>query len=335
MHSSRSVLIQVGLISALSCGTVCSRAQDTVEANPLTPTQKLSPQTPIIKPATGPAVILPMILSYRPWKGLIVIDALVNGNNPSRFVIATGLNMSTVAPDEVTRLQLAPSDIKAHVAVLDSTADAPTANIKQLRLGPGIIHDIPVAQVNLISLLSKDLQGDAPTCWLGYNFLSHYMVTFDFESHAVILNKPDAPFSKERGTIVPFKLKDGKPMVKVTMTGGGTFDAIVDTGSVGTLIPATIAQKITSKKLDHTPKTTIDIANGKMARMMAPSIGIGKSELKSLMVIYYGTNAPATTDKTMAVIGMDFLRHFRVAISYSKLQIQILPLQSAVNPPPE
>ncbi len=97
-----------------------------------------------------------MTFTYRPWRGLITLDGLANGNNPARFVVATGLNMSTVSPEDAIRLQLTTSTTKAHVAVLDASTDVPTASIKNLRLGAGILHNINVAQVNLITLLTHE-----------------------------------------------------------------------------------------------------------------------------------------------------------------------------------
>ena len=54
-------------------------------------------------------------------------------------------------------------------------------------------------------------------------------------------------------------------MVKVTVPGGGSFDAIVDTGSMGTLITSAIAAKIKAKKMDKkTQKIGVDIDAGKI-----------------------------------------------------------------------
>jgi hypothetical protein len=65
-----------------------------------------------------------------------------------------------------------------------------------------------------------------------------------------------------------------------------------------------------------------------MARMVLPKIAVGKAELKNLMVAYYGAAAPAAADKAMAVIGLDFLRRYRVTISYSKLQMELYAPQA-------
>ena len=282
----------------------------------------------------GPAgIMLPVFISYRAWRGLVVVDALVNGNNPARFAISTGLNMSTVSPTETARLQLTALDTRTHVTDLDVAADGANATLKTLKLGAGVLHDVQVAQVNLLPLLTHGPMLDGPLCWLGTNWLSGYLVTFDFESHSMTLNAPGAHFQEGDSAIVPFKLKDGRPVVKVTVAGAGTFDAVVDTGSVGTLIPASIAFKLKGKKQNKTPSTGMGVAGAGMTRMILPRIAVGKAELKSLMVAYFSDDAPVSANKNMAVIGMDFLRRFRVAISYKRSQMQFMPLQSAiVNP---
>jgi hypothetical protein len=327
-------------VSQTGTGTQSGTTATQPPATPLQPSS-IVPDNPIIlvpnsgapvkpdvahpKPAVKGNGLLPMTIPFRPWKGLITLVGLANGNNPATFIVSSGLNMSTVSPEDAIRLQLTTSQTKTHVAVLDASADAPTASILNLRLGAGMLHNINVAQVNLIGLLTRDSIPDAPTCWLGTSWLSGYQVTLDFETHTVTLDIKTAPFKKPTGIIVPFKLVNGRPVVKVTVAGGGSFDAVVDTGEIGTLIPGAVALKVKSKKLDkNTPKTGVDIGAGRMGRMVLPKISVGKAELKNLMVAYYGDAAPSAADKTMAIIGLDFLRRFRVTFSYAKSQMELL-----------
>lgn len=339
--SASVTVVNQGQPTATTTGTAAGATQGTEAGQAASPgSEVLQPGNPtknvaVSKLPVPTGVVLPIVLSYHPWRSLISLDALVNGNNPARFVVSTGLSMSAVAPTDIIRLQLTTSETKTHVAVLDAAADVPTATIQNIRMGAGVLHNITVAQVNLISLLTNEPMPDAPSIWLGTNWLADFQVTFDFESHAVILNRREAPFTKPIGNIVPFKLKNGRPVVKVVIPGGGSFDAVIDTGSLGTLIPSAIAIKLKEKKIDKTPKSGVDIAAGKMGRMVVPRISIGKSELKNLMVAYYGAEAPQHADKTMGIIGLDFLRRFRVTISYAKSQIQVLPPQSAVTGVPE
>jgi predicted aspartyl protease len=306
--------------------------------SPVPPNQKQTADTTLkekLSMQPPGTVMLPMTIMFRPWQGLITIYGLANGNNPANFIVATGLNMSTVSPEDAIRLQLTTSESKAHVALLDASTEAPTASILNLRIGAGILHNIKVAQVNLITLLTHQPVPDAPSCWLGTNWLSDYQVTIDFGTHNMILNSKAAPFPKPSGIIVPFKLKDGRPIVKVNVPGGGSYDAVVDTGMMGTLVPSDIALKVKSKKLDKkTPKVGVDIASGKMGRMVVPRISIGKAELKNLMVAYYGPAAPATANKSLGIIGLDFLRRFRVTISYAKSQMQLFAPQAVEESQP-
>jgi hypothetical protein len=109
---------------------------------------------------------------------------------------------------------------------------------------------------------------------------------------------------------------------------------MVDTGTMGTLIPAEIAVKLKSKKPEKgAAKVGIDIAAGRMGRMVVPKIAVGKAELKNLLVAYYGAAAPDGVDKTMAVIGLDFLRRFRVTFNFAKSQIELFAPQAAEAAP--
>ncbi len=294
------------------------------------PPMVTSMRTKVASPGSAKltANALTLAMAYHSWKGLISIDGMANGNNPARFVIATGLSASTVVPKDVPRLQLESSEAVQRVTMLETSVEAPTANMKTMRIGRSAIADVKLARLDLYSLLTNTGAADGPSCWLGSDFLSRYQVTIDFEAHQVLLNPPTLPLPKTDGVVVPFKLSEGRPLVKVNVAGGGSFDAVVDTGSVGTLVPAIVAEKLKSKKADKTPGKSADIA-GIASRIMLPSVSVGKAELKNLMAVYYSSDAPTGANKSLGVLGTDYLRRFRIIISYKRKQMMLLPLQEA------
>ncbi len=294
---------------------------------------KKGKSAPAIAPGKGGAGLIPIVLNYHPVHGEMVVDGLVNGNNPAQFVIATGLNHSTVSPEDVARFELKPGDKQQKVTFLDISCEGPIASVKSIRLGAGTVQNLDVTQASLWPLLTKEYTGDLPGCWLGADWLSHFQVMLDFEQHSIILSRPDSPFIKSAGSaIVPFKMKAGRPVVKINAGAAGTFEAVLDTASMGTLIPSAGAQKLKGKKGTTAPSGVNDVAGGKMVRVIVPSIALGKAQVKNLMAVSLGPNAKAGSDKTMAVIGQDFMRHFRIIISFTRQQIQILPPASQDKP---
>ena len=286
-----------------------------------------------LQPAKPGSVMIPMVLNYHPVRGEMVVDGLVNGNNPAQFVIATGLSHSVVSPEDAERFELKPGDKQQKLSFLDASVEGPVGTLKSVRLGAGTIQNMDVTSVNLWSMLTKDNPAELPGCWLGSDMLSKYQVLLDFEMHSVILSRPDSPWLKSQGAIVPFKFKSGRPMVHISAGSAGSFDAVLDTGSMGTLIPASVAAKLKStKKQPVGPSVGMDVAGGKMLRTIVPSLSLGKATVKNLMAVSLGPNARAGSDKSMAIIGQDFMRHFRIVINYTKQQLQILPPASQEKP---
>jgi Aspartyl protease len=284
-------------------------------------------------PPRPSTMMIPIVLNYHPVRGEMVVDGLVNRNNPAQFVIATGLNHSVVSPEDAARFELKPGEKKQKISFLDASVEGPIGTLNLVRLGAGTIQNMDVVHANLWPMLTRDNPAELPGCWIGSDLLSRYQVMLDFEQHTVILNKPDSPWMKAQGALVPFKFKNGRPMVRISAGSAGSFDAILDTGSMGTLIPASIASKIKGKKKQPAvPGVGMDVAGGKMTRTIVPMLSLGKATVKNLMAVSLGPNAKPGSDKSMAIIGQDFMRHFRIVISYTKQQLQILPPASQEKP---
>jgi|GEM_PF-1582505 len=288
------------------------------------------------KPALLPA--LPFVSNFHFWKGLMMVDTISTGNTPAQFILATGLNVNAVMPEDVPRLQIEVKDTKVHVTALDNTADAKQGQIKTITFGLHKEENIPAAVVDMMSLLSNTTPIDPPTGWLGAPFLSSFMLTLDFRNHQVIFDKPEAPFPKEVGVAVPIKVKEGRIYVKVTIPGAKSFDALVDTGAVGTFIPTEAATKLKLKATDFIPIVRHDGKPSKIGRALVAKFALGKLEMRGVQVAYYTKDATSVPNPDFAVIGMDLLRRYRVMISYKKQMMFFAPLnpmtpdQNSLNP---
>ncbi|HLV80595.1 MAG TPA: retropepsin-like aspartic protease, partial [Chthonomonadaceae bacterium] len=134
-----------------------------------------------------------------------------------------------------------------------------------------------------------------------------------------------------KGTIVvPITLRDGRIWTNVAAPGAGTFSALVDTGAVGTLLPGAIADKLKLKAA----KSFVIRANGKDGKAsmgVAPRLRLGKAELKDVPVVFLAADVPAGFDRSLGVLGMDFLSHFKVTISYAQKKMTLLPVSSTAG----
>ena len=173
---------------------------------------------------------------------------------------------------------------------------------------------------------------DAPEIWLGTPFLSAYQVTFDFTAHTMLLERPDARLPKGKGAVtLPIEMRDGHIFTKVSIPKAGTFSALIDTGAMGTLIPSAIAAKLKS-----VPTKTFDIKRpgGKQVKaclVMLPKMQAGSLEQEQVPALYFEkqagetANADQTVDHTLAVLGHDFLRRYKVTLNFTRKKMVLIP----------
>lgn len=256
----------------------------------------------------------------------MVVDAFVNGNDRESFVLDTGLNADAIRPDDGARLQLADLKRTVRVDTLQTTHAAPEARLSSLRIGGMTVENMPAALLDVPALLSNTPHPDAPPGWLGAPFLSAFQVTFDFSSHTLILNPPNTRLPVVKGTVVvPLTLRDGRIWASVTAPGAGTFSALIDTGAVGTLLPGAIADKLKLKS-EKSSVIRVNGKDGKASTALAPRLRLGKAELKDVPVVFLAPDVPDGFDRSLGVLGMDFLSHYKIAISYSEKKMALYPL---------
>jgi predicted aspartyl protease len=277
--------------------------------------------------------VFPVTLPYRLWNGIATLDLFVNGITPQRLALDTGLNAITVLPAAAAVLEMPTLPGKIKVSVLDKTSEAAAIQIRSVRLGTITLASVPAASLDLPALLSRAPRSDAPTIWLGGPFLSAFQVTFDFSRGVIVFNKPTAPLPNVRGTVTaPLKIQEGRIYTEVTIPGGKPFMALVDTGTVGTLIPGDVADKLKLKPVKTSVVTHDGSRVGRAGVAIVPRLRVGKAEIKSVPVVFLMADAPPGLDRTIAVLGMDFLGHFNVTINYARQQMALSPFPKPEPP---
>jgi predicted aspartyl protease len=240
-----------------------------------------------------------------------------------------------VTSDVYARAELQALSRRTNVAILDITADTDEVLMKTLQFntlsGPVTLENIVAARINPFQLISKSPRmvspgGGAPEGWLGAPFFTAFQVSFDVMNHQVTLNKPNTPLPKEAGAIeVPFEIREGRIWVKVSVPKGKTFQAMVDTGAVGTLLPGEIAEKMGLKPINIVTVTRGAGQEAKAALAVMPEFSLGKAKVKDVPVVFLAANAPAPFDRKLGVLGLDFLSHFVVTLDYGKKKMVLVP----------
>ncbi|MBS0364474.1 MAG: aspartyl protease family protein [Proteobacteria bacterium] len=220
----RGALAPVLILAALCLGgaTVCD-ARDLAEDRP----QQLSSElSDMLSPQDAALLALP---TTRDHIGRIVVQAMVNGKGPFRFVVDTGATQSTLSPGLVRTLGLTPS---ATPSILVN----------------GITGSEPVSAVSLDTLRAGDLTFDdvvAPIVWapvmagadgiLGIAGLREKSLSVDFlRNRAEIARAVDSGVRQAGLRIHASQMTHGLMTLEMRV-GGVRALAIIDTGAERTL----------------------------------------------------------------------------------------------------
>jgi predicted aspartyl protease len=238
------------------------------------------------------------------------------------------MNGILLSPKSAERHKLTLSTDKSQCTLFDRRIEGNSVALKSIQIGGTRLENLTatVADPNQISHTGVNIE-QAPVGWLGTPLLSQFQVTFRFAIHSVTFEDAKAPLPKTaETTLIPFTLKEGRIMIKAEIEGAKPFSAILDTGTPGVLIPASVGATLrtTGQKLlsiRHASGT-----KGQAIQNRAPVLRVGDTELRGIGVVYISPDSPAEFDRNFAVLGMSFLRYFKVTINYAKQRIALTPV---------
>ncbi len=304
-----------------------------VVATPATQPPSTAPfQIPIVLPASP---VLPVSLNLRAWLGFPSAIITVNGNS-ERFGITTGMNANTVSPAAIARLRIPEGTTKVRVDILDREVEATETTLKSLQIGLLKLEDVPMAQVDVVSLLSHAPHPDAPVGWLGTPFLAAFQVTLDVSHNVCSLDKPQVKMPAG-AIVVPMTLRDGRIYVAMSLPKSKPFMALLDTGTVLTLIPASVGEKLKLLPLEVVKLGGAGGAVVQATLIQVPLVSVGKAECKALRVAYLSADTRPGFGRETAVLGLDFLARFRVVLNFTTKKVAFLPFlapESGTNSQP-
>ena len=309
-------------------------------------------RTPIVP--TG--AIMPMTLNFQMWNNsVIVVDLLLDGKL-YKGILDTGLSGCAITPAEAAALKLDALPSRVVVATLNETRLVPEVALKNLQFNAVKMGGLHVGLLDVSELYAGTPQPDAPALWLGTPFLQAFQITIDYPHNSIILNRATAPMPKDKGAVtLPLELRDGHIYTRVEVPGVGRFSALVDTGTLGTVVPASVGSRI---KGAPAKTYTIRGRGGKMMNaplITLPKIKVGTMEQLQVPALYImpdtgdkpaagskpaagekpqtiekartGDNQAANekfaSDSSLAVLGNDFLRHYSVTINIARRKMTL------------
>jgi hypothetical protein len=296
--------------------------------------EKTSPGAP------AGAAVLPSSLPYSSQDGLIIVKTTLGSGAALDAVIATGLPLSLITPELASRLAIQGQGI-FDMPTLLGPARVQNSQPQQFIVGRVPISNVPVGIFDLYTHLASRPSASAPPIWLGWSALGNLSLTIDPEKRELTLNPSSAPVDRKAITI-PFELKDGRIYLQAKLNGHRPVRLLVDTASVGTLIPADSARAL---KLPELATVSVKGAGGKESRVTAVVVNeltlAGDLKLKDLRALYVSAGDAPDLGQDTGILGTDALLRHKVTINYSKNMIvfeRIEPkkdmAQSGREPPP-
>lgn len=167
----------------------------------------------------------------------IVLRGSIRGSHPVALILDSGASATALDASLVRRIGFPLGDIVASEG-LGATDTVRLVEGVDIVL-PGVaVTNLTVAAMRLDDLSARE--GVALGGILGYDFMSAFLLTIDYDRRVVTLRPPNEPFSDARATRLSIRAIDERPFVRATLDlpSGTAIDSILqlDTGTSGAFI---------------------------------------------------------------------------------------------------
>jgi hypothetical protein len=208
------------------------------------------------------------------------VSVMVNGRGPFRFLIDTGTGAEALISPEI-------ADGLALPVVGHARLNDPSGKGEQ-RSELLLIRSLKVAGAEFagIRAVRHRLYGEEENCQgvLGFTLFKDYLFTLDYPGRRMILTS-GAIAQDGSGSVLPFRMPDGVPIIALRIDGHRT-EAQIDSGGTGLSLPRLLAREL---KFLSTP---IEFGSGeslatrfqiKAARLL-PDVRLGRYAFRQAFV---------------------------------------------------
>jgi hypothetical protein len=289
-------------------------------------------QAPVIPPtvlgAPGavrimPGSAIPSTIPFSLWNGIIMAPAVVGDGVPIPAAINTGLPLSVLTPQLAARQGIKPGTTK-EIELLDRKITVLSAPAQTVRFEGMALAGVPFAICDILGQLSsKETAG--PAIWLGSSAFEGLCITIDPQKSEMVIKPSTAAFGG-KGARVPFALRDGRIWVDVVANDKQKFEALIDTGSVATMVPPKVATALQLKAESSFELVDKNGKPGKVGLAKLDQATLGKLLVKDVPVLFVAEGDPQGINQDFAVLGNDFLFRYRVTIDFGRKEVSFEPL---------
>ncbi len=160
---------------------------------------------------------------------------MVNGRGPFRFLIDTGTGgQALVSPELADELAL---PVVGHARLMDPSGKG------EQRSDILLMHSLRIAGVEFeqVKAIRHKLYGEEDNCQgvLGFTLFKDYLLTLNFPERRIVLAR-GAITQDGGGSVLPFRMPDGVPIVSLRIDGQH-MEAQIDSGGTGLSLPQVVA----------------------------------------------------------------------------------------------
>ena len=264
-------------------------------------------------------------IPFELWDDHVVVFARSHGVGPLPFLVDTGAEASDVDAAMARSWRML-DEVPLQIQGTGGTQSATLARLDTLSL-PGItLVDQRVVALDLSGLrpAGRSLAGV-----LGYDFLSRFVLKFDFmHGMMTVLDPASAPESE--GDVVPFNLDSFVPRVTAMVNDSIPAQFQVDTGAPTTAVffrPFWQAHKLLSPRTAQRTVETAGVggrATSTQARFAA--LSVGRLRVEGPLAYFRDNEAGATRSVDDAgLLGMAFWKRFDVTLDYGHRHLVLKP----------
>ncbi|HET6383442.1 MAG TPA: retroviral-like aspartic protease family protein [Armatimonadota bacterium] len=254
--------------------------------------------------------------------GGLLVEAILNEERPALLVLDTGCNVTTLWPETALALELAPGGEWTGAAVAGAVKFDLT-RLGSIRIGEAIITDLDAAIVAPPEgLLHRPEGTPASDGILGCNFLSRFQVTVDQLAGRVELEPAATSTPFENGDSL--EILHSVPVVHAQI-GDQNLRLVLDTGSGITVLPAHLAPSDPEVVLVEGASIGMDGAALTLRLGQVSALTVAGQTLHDFVAAFVPENGLISLEVsgTDGLLGMDFLRRFKVTIDYTRQQIRL------------
>jgi len=259
------------------------------------------------------------VIPFEVQNGLIVVKALMGDGLVTSAILDTGLPICVMTTDYAAKHGLKSSGTK-DIPVLDRNETVLNTPPQAIRINRMLVTSALTGVLDLYSKLSAAPPQDAPPLWIGNSALAALSYTIDPLNEKITLRPPGAPLPPG-AIVVPFELKDGRIWVDVKVNGKKNFSALIDTGSVGTMLPAKLVKDLALTPSATFPVTHPDGGAGKVCAVELADIAMAGLKVTDVQAIYVDQKSKDGFDPDLGIIGNDVLLRYRVTIDCMQKKI--------------